>query len=230
MNEIFTGSVFFGVCITIGAYQLGCLMQKKWKLSVLNPLLTASVLIITVLLIFRIDYETYEEGGRYISVFLTPVTVCLALPLYRQVLILKKNAAAVICGVFSGCIAHGALLFAMAALFRLDRKLFFSLLPKSITTPIAVGISKEIGGIEQVTIVAVIVTGIIGAAIGPWFLKALRIREPVAQGLAMGSAAHAVGTSRAMEMGETQGAMSSLAIVVNGILTVLILPALVRFL
>lgn len=230
MNEIFTGSVFFGVCITIGAYQLGCRLQKKWKLAVMNPLLIAAALIIAVLLIFRIDYAAYEEGGRYISVFLTPVTVCLALPLYRQIQILKKNVAAVLCGVFSGCIAHGALLLAMAALFHLDRKLFFSMLPKSITTPIAVGISAEIGGIEQVTIVAVIVTGIIGAAIGPWILKILRIREPVAQGLAMGSAAHAVGTSRAMEMGETQGAMSSLAIVVNGIFTVLVLPVLTRFL
>lgn len=228
MNELLSESVFFGICITIGTYQLGCAIQKKWKLSILNPLLIATVLIIGVLLLFRIDYSVYEAGSKYISVFLTPVTVCLALPLYRQIRVLRKNIRAVLLGILSGCVAHVLVMLGLAILFRLDKSLLYSLLPKSITTPIAIGISSEIGGIQVITIVAVVIAGILGAAIGPLILKVFRITEPIAQGLGMGAASHAVGTSKAMEMGEIQGAMSSLAIVVTGIMTVILVPALVR--
>lgn len=230
MNKVLADSVFFGVCITLGAYWLGCFLQKKFKSPLLNPLLIAAVLIITALLVFRIDYAVYDKGAQYIHVFLTPVTVCLALPLYRQIRILKRHVGAVLGGIFCGCAAHMAVLLVMGAIFRLDEELLYSMLPKSITTPIAMGISAEIGGIEEITIVAVVVAGILGAAMGPLVLRIFRITEPVAQGLAMGSASHAIGTSRAMEMGEVQGAMSSLAIVVTGVLTVIIVPLLVRFL
>lgn len=230
MNEVLKNSVFFGVCITLGAYLLGCFFQKKFKNPLCNPLLIAAALIIAVLLTFRIDYAVYEKGAQLIHIFLTPVTVCLALPLYRQIKILKKHMGAVLGGIFCGCTAHMAVLLLMAAIFKLDEGLLYSLFPKSITTPIAMGISAEIGGIEEITIVAVIVAGILGAAMGPVVLKVFRITEPVAQGLAMGSASHAIGTSKAMEMGEVQGAMSSLAIVVTGVLNVIIVPLLVRFL
>lgn len=230
MNELLQESVFFGICITIGAYQLGCLIQKKWKLSLLNPLLIATILIIGVLLLFKIDYSVYEAGSKYISMFLTPVTVCLALPLYRQIQVLRKHAGAVLISIFSGCVAHVLVMLGMAFAFRLDKALLYSLLPKSITTPIAIGISSEIGGIEVITIVAVVIAGILGAAVGPLILKVCHITEPIAQGLGMGAASHAVGTSKAMELGEIQGAMSSLAIVVTGVLTVILVPVLVRIL
>lgn len=230
MNELLKESVFFGVFITIGAYQLGRLIQNKWKLSILNPLLIATVLIIAVLFIFKIDYSVYETGSRYISIFLTPVTVCLALPLYRQIKVLMKNVWAVLVGILSGCVAHIIVLFGLAILFQLDKTLLYSLLPKSITTPIAIGISSEIGGIQVITIVAVVIAGITGAAIGPAILKLFGIKDPIAQGLGLGAASHAVGTSKAMELGEIQGAMSSLAIVVNGIMTVILVPVLMRFL
>lgn len=228
MNEILSGSVFFGIFITIAAYRLGCIIRDKWKVSLLNPLLIAAVIIIGILIVLNIDYSTYETGSRYISIFLTPVTVCLALPLYRQLQVLKKNVWAILIGILSGCIAHILVLFGMAFLFRLDKSLLYSLLPKSITTPIAIGICDEIGGIQVITIVAVVIAGITGAALGPIIIKLFHIKEPIAQGLCLGSASHAVGTSKAMEMGEIQGAMSSLAIVVTGIMSVIIIPLLVR--
>lgn len=227
MNEVFAGSVFFGVCLTLAGYQLGCFMQKRWKLALCNPLLIATVVIIGTLLMFDIDYETYEAGGSYISFFLTPVTVCLAVPLYRQMKILKENFAAIAAGIASGCAAHVLVVTGLAVLFKLDSSLFFSLMPKSITTPIAVGIASEIGGLEVITIAAVLVAGILGAVTGPWIWKVFKIEEPAAQGLSIGTASHAVGTSKAMEAGELQGAMSSLAIVVNGILTVIVIPLIV---
>lgn len=230
MNELLSQSAFFGIFITIGAYQLGRMVQNKWKLSIFNPLLIATVLIIGVLVIFRIDYSTYEAGSKYISIFLTPITVCLALPLYRQIKVLQKNVWAILIGILSGCIAHILVLFGMAILFKLDRTLLYSLLPKSITTPIAIGISAEIGGLQVITIVAVVIAGITGAAIGPAIIKLFRIKEPIAQGLCLGASSHAVGTSKAMEMGEIQGAMGSLAIVVTGIMSVIIIPILVNFL
>ena len=161
---------------------------------------------------------------------MTPVTVCLALPLYRQIKVLTQNIWAVLIGILSGCLAHILVLMGMAVLFRLDKTLLYSLLPKSITTPIAIGISAEIGGLQVITIVAVVIAGITGAAIGPALLKLFHIKEPIAQGLGLGAASHAVGTSKAMEIGEIQGAMSSLAIVVNGVMTVIIVPLLMRFL
>ena len=230
MTELIQESAFFGIFLTIGAYQAGRIIQRKWKWSILNPLLIATVIIIGVLLLFGIDYTVYEQGSRYISIFLTPVTVCLALPLYRQIKVLMKNVWAVFLGILSGCLTHILVLFSLAAIFKMDAVLLYSLLPKSITTPIAIGISKEIGGIQVITIVAVVIAGITGAAIGPALLKLFRIKEPIAQGLGLGAASHAVGTSKAMELGEIQGAMSSLAIVVNGILTVIIVPLLMRFL
>lgn len=230
MNEILSQSAFFGIFITIGAYQLGRMVQNKWKLSVFNPLLIATAIIIGVLIIFRIDYSTYEAGSKYISIFLTPITVCLALPLYRQIKVLQKNVWAILVGILSGCIGHILVLFGMAFLFKLDKTLLYSLLPKSITTPIAIGISAEIGGLQVITIVAVVIAGITGAAMGPAIIKLFHIEEPIAQGLCLGSSSHAVGTSKAMEMGEIQGAMGSLAIVVTGVMSVIIIPLLVGFL
>lgn len=230
MNELLNQSAFFGIFITIAAYQFGRMVQNKWKLSIFNPLLIATALIIGVLIVFRIDYSTYEIGSKYISIFLTPITVCLALPLYRQIKVLQKNLWAILIGILSGCIGHILVLFGMAILFKVDRTLLYSLLPKSITTPIAIGISAEIGGIQVITIVAVVIAGITGAAIGPAIIKIFRIKEPIAQGLCLGASSHAVGTSKAMEMGEIQGAMGSLAIVVTGVMSVIIIPTLVNFL
>lgn len=230
MNEILADSVYFGVAISIFAYWVGCYCKKRWNNPILNPLLIAMVIVIAVLVIFGIDYETYDYGAKYITYFLTPATVCLAVPLYRQVQALKDNVTAVMIGIFCGCLAHAAIVVGIALLFRVDKMLLLSFLPKSVTTPIALGICGEIQGISAITVIGVVVAGISGAVLGPTILKCIKVTEPVAQGLAIGTASHAVGTSKAIELGEIQAAMSSLAIVVTGVLTVVLVPLIVRFL
>lgn len=224
MNELLSDSVFFGVAVSIAAFWIGEKIRRKWKLPIFNPLLIATILVIAVLLLCDIDYETYNQGAKYITFLLTPATICLAVPLYRQIEVLKKNVAAIVISILCGCVAHVLIIVGIALLFGVDEVLILSFLPKSVTTPIALGISSEIGGIQAVTAVGVVLAGILGAVTGPIVLKVCRITEPVAQGLGLGAPSHAIGTSKALEMGEIQGAMSSLAIVVTGILTVVIVP------
>lgn len=229
MNNVLLSSTFFGVTISLVTYFFGMFLRKKFNYAIINPLLISTILTIVFLLIFDVDYETYNQGAQYLSVFLTPVTICLAVPLYRQIQVLKKNMVAVIVGISCGVIAHALTIVALAKLFGIDKVLTLSVLSKSVTTPIAVGISNELAGIEAVTIMGVMVAGMMGAVLGPVVCKIFRIKEPVAQGLGIGSASHAVGTSKALEMGEIQGAMSSLAIVVTGILTVIVAPIAAKF-
>ncbi|MGN0304681.1 MAG: LrgB family protein [Lachnospiraceae bacterium] len=230
INELLGESLFFGMALSLIAYRIGFAVQKKWKKVFLNPMLIAVVLIISFLFLTGISYETYAYGAKTLSYFLTPVTVCLAVPLYRQLQVLKKNLAAILISIAIGCLAHGAVVIAVLAVFGVeDRQLVYSLLPKSVTTAVALGISSEIGGIQGITVIGVMIAGIGGAVMGPALLKLVGVTEPVAQGLAIGSASHAVGTSKAIELGEIQAAMSSLAIVVTGILTVIIVPWIVSF-
>lgn len=230
MNELLSESLFFGMILSLAAYKIGFEVQKKWKKVFLNPLLIAIVIVIGFLLITGISYETYKYGAKYLSYFLTPVTVCLAVPLYKQMETLKKNMAAILISIVIGCIVHAGVLVAVAAVCKMDQQLLLSVMSKSVTTAIALGVTNEIGGIQGITVIGVMIAGISGAVVGPTLLKIFHITEPVAQGLAMGSSAHAIGTSKAIELGEIQAAMSSLAIVVTGILTVIIVPWVVSLL
>lgn len=230
LNEMLSESLFFGMILSLAAYKIGFEIQKKWKKVFLNPLLIAIILVIAFLLVTGISYETYQYGAKYLSYFLTPVTVCLAVPLYRQLETLKKNMAAILVSILIGCLAHAGILIAVAVFCKMDRQLLLSVMSKSVTTAIALGVTGEIGGIQGITVIGVMVAGISGAVLGPTLLKVFHITEPVAQGLAMGSSAHAIGTSKAIELGEIQAAMSSLAIVVTGILTVVIVPWVVTLL
>ena len=230
INEVLGESLFFGMILSLLAYKIGFEIQKKYKKVFLNPLLIAIVLIIVFLLITGISYETYQYGAKYLSYLLTPVTVCLAVPLYKQLQTLKQNMTAILISVAIGCVAHAGVLIAVATLCKLDKQLLMSVMSKSVTTAIALGVTGEIGGIQGITVIGVMVAGISGAVLGPSILKWFHITEPVAQGLAMGSASHAIGTSKAIELGEIQAAMSSLAIVVTGILTVIIVPWIVSVL
>lgn len=229
MNEVFENSMFFGMALTIFAYWLAVKLRKRFDNTILNPLLISGLIIIITLLVFRIDYETYAYGARTISNLLTPATVCLAVPLYRQIQVLRKNFAAVMIGIICGCGAHAAVMLAAAGFAVLRRELLVSLLSKSVTTSIALGVTEEIGGITAVTILGVMVAGLFGAILGPRLFVLFKVEEPVSQGLAMGTASHAVGTSKAMEMGDIQGAMSSLAIVVTGLLTVILAPIIYQY-
>ena len=230
MNELLSQSLFFGMIVSLSAYKIGFEIQKKWKKVYLNPLLIAIVIVIGFLLITGISYETYQYGAKYLSYFLTPVTVCLAVPLYKQIEILKNNLAAIIISILIGCLSHAGILIAVTILCKMDQQLLLSVMSKSVTTAIALGVTGEIGGIQGITVIGVMIAGISGAVVGPGILKLFHITEPIAQGLALGSASHAVGTSKAFELGEIQAAMSSLAIVVAGISTVIIVPWIVSLL
>lgn len=224
MNELFTNSVYFGFVITIGAYLLGIQIKKKIHLAVMNPLLVAVILVMGFLLLFRIDYQVYKVGSQYVSFLLTPATVCLAIPLYKQLKLLKENFAAVIGGIFSGVAASAFSIFVLSKLFGLSHEYYVTLLPKSITTAIGMGVSEEAGGIVVLTVVSIIITGILGNVIGELVFKIFRISNPIAKGLALGTSAHAIGTSKALELGEVEGAMGSLAIAVAGLMTVVVVP------
>ena len=228
MNELLSGSVYFGIVISLIFYWISLMISRKVKLTICNPLLLTTIFIIAVLLVFRIDYDTYNYGAQYLTYFLTPATVCLAVPLYRQCEILKKNIAAIMLSIGAGCISHAIVLGVLTAVCRLSPELKASLIPKSLTTAIAIGVSEELGGITSITVISVVITGLLGATIAGGLFRLLKIEEPVAQGLACGTASHAIGTSKAIELGEVQGAMSSLAIVVTGILTVILSPFIMK--
>ena len=220
MAELFA-SPFFGISLSVIAFWIGVSIQKKTGLVLCNPLLIAIVLVSAVLLVCRIPYESYNVGGTIINMFLAPATACLAVSIYTQINLLKENWLPIVVGCTAGSITSMGSIYIMCRLFRLDEAVSASLIPKSVTTPIAVSISQSLGGIQAITVVAVILTGILGSIFAPVLIKLFRVKDPVAAGLAIGACSHAVGTSKALELGETEGAMSGLAIGICGILTVI---------
>ncbi|WP_418419348.1 LrgB family protein [Blautia sp.] len=220
MENIVLNSATLGVVISLLAYEIGLAARKKWKLPILNPLLISILLVIGILVLFRVDYESYNASAQYLSYLLTPATVCLAIPLYIQLDVLKKNIVAILAGILSGVLASLGSILAMAMAFGLSHREYVTLLPKSITTAIGMGVSEELGGYVTISVATIIITGVLGNIIAEAVCKLFRIRHAVSRGLAIGTAAHAIGTAKAMEMGEVEGAMSSLAIVVCGLCTV----------
>ncbi|MDE6910209.1 MAG: LrgB family protein [Lachnospiraceae bacterium] len=220
MNEFVLNSAFAGVTISLLTYMLGMYLRKRFKSGLLNPLLLSIAVSIVVLLAAHIDYEAYNAGAKYLSWFLTPATVCLAIPLYEQLQLLKKNWTAVAAGIVSGVLTNMVTVFALALLFGLNHQEYVTLLPKSITTAIGMGVAEELGGYVTITVAVIVITGVLGNILGDTVCKVFGIREPIAKGLALGTSAHAIGTAKAMEMGEVEGAMSSLSIAVSGALTV----------
>ena len=229
MNELLTGSVFFGAVLSLLTYEAGLLIKKKCKGALFNPLLIAMVLTIVILLVFRIDFDTYNNGAKYISYLLTPTTVCLAIPLYEQFSLLKKNVRAVMTGILSGVITSLTFILLLSVLFGFSHVEYVTFLPKSITTAIGMGVSEILGGYVSITVGSICVTGLFGNIIAETLCRVLHITDPVAKGVATGTASHAIGTAKAMEMGELEGAISGLSIVVAGILTVLAAPVFALF-
>ncbi len=221
MSELFS-SPYFGVALSVAAFGIGVKLQQKLKTPVCNPLIIAIVLIAGVLLIFKIPYEAYNAGGEVINMFLAPATSCLAVAIYTKIKILKRYWLPILVGCTAGSAASMLSVYGLCRLFGLDESLTISLLPKSVTTPIAVSISEPAGGVVPITVVAVIGTGILGSIIAPLLIRIFKVTDPVAAGLAIGASSHAVGTSKAVELGEVEGAMSGLAIGVCGIITVLL--------
>ena len=212
-------SSLFAIVLTLGAYEIGRVIQKKTKWTVANPLLIAIVLIVVVLKTLQIDNAKYQENVSLISFFLTPATVCLAIPLYRQVQILKKSLAGILVGILAGTLASFASVYAMCKLFSLTDTMTVSLLPKSITTAMGIVLSEQAGGFVALTAIVIVITGILGNMFGEIMAKIFHITDPVAKGVAYGTASHVVGTTKAAELDELMGAVSSLSLVVAGIIT-----------
>lgn len=225
MNAV-TQSPLFGIALSAAAFSAGLWVNRRTRLSVANPILIAIPLVILCLVLTGVPLEDYQRGGEIINMLLGPATAALALSIYRQREILRENFLPVLLGCLAGCCASVGSTLALCRLFGLDRELTASLVPKSVTTPIAVELSTQGGGIAAVTIVVVIFTGICGAALAPGFLRLLRVEDPMAAGVAIGTASHGIGTARALQMGKVQGAMSGVAIGVSGLITVLLVTFL----
>ena len=222
MDASLFASPYFGIALSTVAYLLGVRLQKKTGLVLCNPLIVAIVLVSAVLLIFRIPYESYDVGGAVINLFLAPATACLAVAIYGKIRILKENWLPILVGCVVGSAASMGSILLLCRLFGLDAAMTASLLPKSVTTPIAISVSQAHGGIGPITVVAVLITGIFGSIAAPLLIKLFRVKDPMTAGLAIGASSHAVGTSKALELGETEGAMSGLAIGVCGLITVVL--------
>ena len=220
MNNFFVGSAYFGIMISLVSYGIGWLLNKKTGKAFFSPLLISIVLTIIVLAVGHIDYDVYYSGAKYLNWLLTPATVCLAIPLYEKIDVLKSDWKAITAGIISGVLASLVFVLAISALFGLSHQEYVTFLPKSITTAIGMGVSEELGGYTDLTAAVIIVTGILGNLLAPTLCKLFRITEPVAKGIAIGTSSHAMGTAKAMEMGEVEGAMSSLSIAIAGLLTV----------
>ena len=220
MLDFLTQSVFFGAVLSLAAYEVGLYCKKRWKNALFNPLLIAVVLVVAVLAALRIPYETYHAGAKYLSYLLTPATVCLAIPLYEQFQLLKKNALAILAGIVSGVLTSVTLVLLFAMAFHFSHTEYVTFLPKSVTTAIGMGVSEQLGGNVSITVVVIIVTGVLGNILAEPVCRLFSITNPIAKGIGIGSASHAIGTAKAMEMGQIEGAMSGLSIAVSGILTV----------
>ena len=221
MMELLENSLYAGMFISLASYAVGMWLRKKTGLSFLNPLLVSIVLVILFLSLTGLSYQSYARGAESISFLLTPATICLAVPLYQQINLLKKHWKAVVAGIVSGVVSSLVCILLLALLFRFDHKTYVTFLPKSITTAIGMGVADELGGYVSLAVVVIIITGVIGNVLAEAVLKLFRIEEPIAKGIAIGSSSHAVGTAKAMEIGSVEGAMSSLSIVVCGLLTVI---------
>ncbi|WP_310601884.1 LrgB family protein [Anaerosporobacter sp.] len=218
----FLNSPFFGLTLSFGVYILCKFLNTKINLALLNPLLLTTIIIIAILTVFHIPLESYNVGGNIISAFLAPATTVLAYSIYRQIALLKKNFVPIAIGCLAGSITSMSSTFLLCKAFGIDSTLTASMIPKSVTTPIAMEVSSSLSGIPSITVAVVVVTGILGSMVCPILIKLLRIKNKVATGVAIGTCSHAVGTSKAIELGEIEGAMSGIAIGVSGIITVII--------
>lgn len=221
MKDFFSSPLFW-IGISILCFELGVKIKNKFHSAILNPLVIAAIFVFALLYITNTDYDTYNNGGAFITMFLTPATAVLAVPIYRQRKLLKDNLVPILSGAFVGSVVSIVSVFIFTKLFGLEKAFTTSLVPKSVTTAIGLEISATLGGVQAITMTAIVISGISGAIIMPSILKICRIDDSVAKGIALGTASHAIGTSRALEMGETEGAMSGLAIGVAGLITVVL--------
>ena len=228
MYNVFDTEIF-GVILTILFFNIGIYIQKKTNKPIFNPLLIAILVIILFLSITKIPYESYKLGGDRINFFLGPVTIVLAVPLYKQFDLFKKYLLEILIGISCGVVVSFISVKLIGHFTNADVDIINSLIPKSITTPMGISLTKTLSGVEAITVVSIILTGILGAIISPIIFKIGKINNPVAKGIALGTSAHALGTTKALEMGEVEGAMSGLSIGISGIITVILIPIIINF-
>lgn len=228
MKELLTSNVLFGITLTLLAYNIAIGIKKRFDLIILNPLLVSILIVLAVILIGDINYDNFNEGGKYISYLLTPTTVCLAVPLYNNFNILRKDYKAILAGIITGIFTSAFTVLPLTLILKLDKVHYITLLPKSITSAVGMVLSEDFGGLVPVTVISIIVTGIFGVIICDYVFKIFKIQSPIAQGIALGASSHAMGTSKAFSCGEVQGAISSLSLAVSGIFTAIIFSFLVN--
>ena len=228
MDQILNTQLF-GLITILAFYNIGLFIQKKARKPIFNSLLICIILIILFLKITNIPYEKFKIGADVINFMLGPVTVVLAVPFYRQFHLFKKHLKEILIGIIVGVVTSFIIITIIGKLTLTNNEIVYSILPKSITTPMGISLVNALGGVEAITVVCIIATGIFGNILGELILKIGKIKHPVAKGIAMGTAAHAMGTSKALEMGEVEGAMSSLSIGISGVLTVMLVPILMSF-
>ena len=219
MNQLAINSATIGIVISILGFEIGFFLQERYKWPIFNPLLISIIFVIIILNIFHIDYTSYYASANILSYFLTPATVCLAIPLYQQLELLKKHKKAIFFGILSGVLTSLCSVWMLSFVFQLNHEEYVTLLPKSITTAIGMGLSQETGGYVTITVAVIIITGVLGNMFCEGICKFANITHPIAKGIAIGTSSHAIGTAKAMQMGEVEGAMSSLSIVISGIIT-----------
>lgn len=221
MNEFFSESLFVGVALSFVAYSIGKFINSKLKNPIFNPLLISIILVLLFLNYSNVTHENFDKSAKYLSYLLGPATVALAIPLYQKLEILKKNYKAISISLIIGVISSLISVIIFAILFKLNKEILFTLLPKSVTTSIGMDIAEELGGYGSISAAIIIITGVFGYMTAEFIFKLFNIKHPISKGLALGASAHVMGTAKAVEIGELEGAMSSLAIVICGILTIL---------
>lgn len=227
MMEFLAASPYFGVALTLSVFVLAVWLHRRWPSSFTTPLLLATILIIIILVACGIPYSTYNASAKYITYFLVPVTVCFAVPMYKQLPLLKKHALPILLAIFIGCVCSALSVVIICIVFGLGDVIAKSLVSISTTTAISIGITQKLGGVVALTVSAVIITGVLGASVSDVVCRWMGLKNPIARGLAIGNASHAAGTTKAMEMGQTEGAMSSLAIVLSGLITAVVAPLII---
>jgi len=225
MTDVFATPVF-GVFVSLLAFEIGLWLNRKTRLSLVNPLLIAVALVIALIQLTPLTLEDYNRGGQIISFLMAPATVALAIPLYKSIRLLQESPGPILTGIVTGSFLSLLSVIFLSKLFHLSQELLFSMLPKSVTTPIGIALSEQLGGLPQVTVAAIVITGIFGAVLAQPLFRILKITDPVAQGIAIGTASHVLGTAKALEIGEVEGAMSGLSISLAGLATVLMAPIL----
>lgn len=229
MKDFFCGSVYFCVFLTVGSYLLGDWMKKKFHFKILNGMLIAIVISIGTVLLLRIDLPTYQASTKVLNFFLTPATVCLGIPLYEQFEKLRSNWKAILGGIISGVLANMVTVLGLCLVLRVGHREYVSILPKSITTAMGLALSEELGGLVPITMAVIIIAGNLGNIFAEILCRIFRITEPVAKGVAIGTSSHMLGTAKAMEIGDVEGAMSSLSIAVCGLITVVAASIFAQF-